>query len=186
MEDDQEKELMKRAKWEGEGVSGDEQAERENWSHGKRQAAVLMKEDHAAASVKVMTMMMTMTTMMLAVQRLYALLYNHLFACGNMYSFFGSNDFGVTLLRPCLLSIFSFLVLLMRFLELLQAGMVRRDKVGVEREREKEEAANKAENERQHEMLERRKADEAREVAMEEVRSRSSLNPVSDMRMYTI
>ena len=53
MEDDQEKELMKRAKWEGEGVSGDEQAERENWSHGKRQAAVLMKEDHAAARVKV-------------------------------------------------------------------------------------------------------------------------------------
>jgi len=74
----------------------------------------------------------------------------------------------------------------MRFLELLQAGMVRRDQVGVEREREREEAANKAESERQHEMLERRKADEAREVAMEEVRSRPRLNPVFDMRLYTI
>lgn len=100
--------------------------------------------------------------------------------------FFGSNDFGVTLLRLYSLSISSFLVFLMGFLELLQAGMVRRDKVGVEREREREEAANKAESERQHEMLERRKADEAREVAMEEVRSRPRLNPVFDMRLYTI
>jgi hypothetical protein len=54
MEDDQEKELMKRAKWEGEGVSGDEQAKKEEGSHAQRQAAVLMKEDHAAARVKVM------------------------------------------------------------------------------------------------------------------------------------
>jgi hypothetical protein len=50
--------------------------------------------------------------------------------------------------------------------------MVRSDRVAVEREREREEAANKAESERQNEMLERRKADEAREVAMEEVRKR--------------
>jgi hypothetical protein len=115
MEDDQEEELMKRAKWEGEGVSGDEQAVRENWSHGKRQAAVLMKEDHAAARVKVMMMMMmmmmTMTTMMSAccAAAVCAIVQSSIRLW--KYILFFSNDFGVTLLRLFLLSISSFLVL---------------------------------------------------------------------------
>jgi len=109
MEDDQEEELMKRAKWEGEGVSGDEQAVRENWSHGKRQAAVLMKEDHAAARVKVIDDddddddVCCCAAVVCAIVQSSIRLWK--------YILFFSNDFGVTLLRLFLLSISSFLVL---------------------------------------------------------------------------